>query len=202
MTGQKLLSIGKIYGAEIPTPHLMRGRNDKRRARNDGFLKFFLLCFFCLFTSFSAVVHAQQEKAASLYKESVKLFEDGSIDRAIEVVKEAINADPNYSEAHDHLGYVLLKKGQPDEAIDAFKSALKLNSRIRTSKTGLGLALLKKGDLKGAESILKDALTLNPYPSMTHYALGLVYEKLNDYEKAAYHFKEGIKLYKVRIGKE
>ncbi|MDP2277617.1 MAG: tetratricopeptide repeat protein [Nitrospirota bacterium] len=181
------------------------------RPRNDHFLSSFTRVVFLALTFTSAflpvvhVVHAQQvegDKAKALYNESVKLFEDGSIDRAIEVVKEAINADPNYSDAHTHLGYVLLKKGQPDEAIDAFKSALKLNSRIRASKTGLGLALLKKGDLKGAESILKDALILNPYPSMNQYALGLVYEKLNDYEKAAHHFKEGIKLYKARIGKE
>lgn len=73
---------------------------------------------------------------------------------------------------------------------------------MRTSKTGIGIALLKKGDLKGAESVLKGALILNPYPSMTHYALGLVYEKLGDYEKAIMHYKEGIKTYKVRIGKE
>ena len=164
----------------------------------------YLVVFLALtFTStFLPVVHAQQEKAASLYKESVKLFDEGNIDRALELIKESINADPNYSDAHTHLGYVLLKKGQPDEAIDAFNSALKLNSRMRASKTGLGLALLKKGDLKSAESVLKDALILNPYPSMTHYALGLVYEKLNDYEKAIHHFKKGIKLYKVRIGKE
>lgn len=183
----------------------MEQRFRRLSPKNNENVIFFLLCLFCLFIFFEPVVFAQQaegDKAKALYSESVKLFDEGSIDSAIEVVKEAINADPNYSEAHDHLGYVLLKKGHPDEAIDAFNSALKINSRMRTSKTGLGLALLKKGDLKGAESILKDALILNPYPSMTHYALGLLSEKLNDYEKATYHFKEGIKTYKVRIGKE
>ncbi|MBI3378340.1 MAG: tetratricopeptide repeat protein [Nitrospirae bacterium] len=173
--------------------------------RNDGFLKFFLLCLFCLFIFFPPVVFAQQvegDKAKAFYRESVKLFEDGNIDRAMDVVKEAIKADPNYPDAHDHLGYILLKKGQLDDAISAFNSALKINPMMRTSKTGIGLALLKKGDLKGAEAILKDALILNPYPSMTHYALGLVYEKLNDYEKAIVHFKEGIKTHKVRVGKE
>jgi len=166
------------------------------------FLTFFVVFLLYLYLFSLPVVYAQNEKAVSLYKESVKFFEDGSIDRAIEAIKEAINADPDYPEAYDHLGYMLLKKGQVDEAINAFNSALKINPRMRTSKTGIGIALIKKGDLKGAESILKEALILNPYPSMTHYALGLVYEKLGDYEKAIMHYKEGIKTYKVRIGKE
>ncbi len=175
----------------------------KQKSTNILYLVVFLaLTFTSTFTCFLPVVFAQQEKAVSLYKESVKLLEDGNIDKAIEAIKEAINADPNYPEAYDHLGYILLKKGQIDEAINAFNSALKINPRMRTSKTGIGLALMKKGDLKGAESILKDALILNPYPSMTHYVLGLVYEKLNDYEKAIAHFKEGIKTHKVRVGKE
>jgi len=162
-------------------------------------------CFltFIFASTFSFLpVYAQQEKAVSLYKESVKLFKDGSVDGAIEVIKEAVNADPNYPEAYDHLGYMLLKKGQFDDAINAFNSALKINPRMRTSKTGIGFALLKKGDLKGAESVLKEALMLNPYPSMTHYALGVVYENMGDYEKAITHYKAGIKTYKVRVGKE
>jgi len=156
-------------------------------------LSFLLGCLLYLYLFSLPVVYAQHEKAVSLYKESVKLFEDSSIDRAMEAIKEAINANPNYPKAYDHLGYMLLKNGQIDEAINAFNSALKINPRMRTSKTGIGLALMKKGDMKGAESILKDALILNPYPSMTHYVLGLVYEKLGDYEKAIMHYKEGIK---------
>ncbi|MCL4456104.1 MAG: tetratricopeptide repeat protein [Nitrospirae bacterium] len=179
-----------------------KGRSRLRLRKNFAEFIRFLTLTLALTFSFASVVFAQQEKAVSLYNEAVKLFDEGSIDKAVEVIKEAINADPNYSEAYDRLGYILLKKGQLDDAINAFNSALKINPRMRTSKTGIGLALMKKGDLKGAESILKDALILNPYPSMTHYVLGLVYEKLNDYEKAIAHFKEGIKTHKVRVGKE
>jgi len=137
-----------------------------------------------------------REKAESLIKESAVLSEDGNIDKAIEVCKEAVKADPDYAEAHDQLGQMLLKKGSYDEAISSFKSGLKINPRLRSAKTGIGFALLKKGDLKGAETVLKEALMLNPYPSMAHYALGLVYEKLNDYDKSVNQFKEGIQKYK------
>jgi Tfp pilus assembly protein PilF len=137
-----------------------------------------------------------KEKADTLLKEASSLYNEGNMDKALTNVKEAIAIFPEYPEAYDQLGYVLLKKGQLDDAINAFNSALKINPRFRTSKTGIGLALLKKGDTSGAETILKEALTLNPYPSMTHYALGLVYEKLNDYDNSTAQFKEGIKSYK------
>ena len=149
-----------------------------------------------IFQSDYAVAEEAKEKADALLKEASSLYNDGDMDKALSTVKEAIPIYPEYPEAYDQLGFVLLKKGQLDDAINAFNSALKINPRFRTSKTGIGLALLKKGDTSGAEAVLKEALTLNPYPSMTHYALGLVYEKLNDFENSTYHFKEGIKTYK------
>ena len=166
------------------------------------FLHLFLyLCLLSLPAVFMPVskVYARQEnrgRAESLYRESVALFEDGNIDKAIELVREAIKADPNYPDAYNQLGYMLLKKGQIKEALDAFNLALKINPRLHSSKTGIGLALLREGDTKRAEAVLKEALILNPSPSMAHYALGLVYEKLGDYKKAIYQFKRGIKKYK------
>ena len=160
-----------------------------------------LASIFILYALFISPLQANaeqdaKEKADALLKEASSLYNEGNMDKALTTVKEAIAISPEYPEAYDQLGFVLLKKGQLDDAINAFNSALKINPRFRTSKTGIGLALLKKGDTSGAEAILKEALTLNPYPSMTHYALGLVYEKLNDFENSTLQFKEGIKTYK------
>ena len=161
----------------------------------------FLASTIILFTLFLNPLEAKAEedvkqKADALLRESSSLLNDGETDKALNTANEAIKIYPEYPEAYDQLGFVLLKKGLLDDAINAFNSALKINPRSRTSKTGIGLALLKKGDLNGAETILKEALTLNPYPSMAHYALGLVYEKLNDFEKSTHQFKEGIETYK------
>jgi Flp pilus assembly protein TadD len=137
-----------------------------------------------------------REKAVSLVKESVSLSKAGNLDKAEELVREALKADPNNAEACDQLGKVLLRKGLNDQAADAFNAALKINPRLNSSKTGLGVALFRKGDLNGAETALKEALRNNPYPSQTHYALGLVYEKQDQYDKALFEFKEGIRTFK------
>ncbi len=166
-----------------------------------SYLRILLSCvsFISLVFLVPAAAHAQQAdggKAVSLYKESVQLLNDGNVDKAVEVAKEAVKSDPEYAEAYEQLGDALYKKKQYDEALSAYNSALKINPLSHLAKIGLGLALLKKGDANSAETVLKEAVRANPYPSMAYYALGLVYEKLNDYDKAVYHFKEGIRTYK------
>lgn len=154
-----------------------------------------LFAFFALLLSL-VNVYAQEEGrdgAPSLYRESIELFDNGDVRNAIEKMNAAIKAAPEYAEAYDKLGYMLMSTGEYDSALSAFQSALTKNPGMRTSKYGIGFALLEKGDLKGAESKFTDALTLNPYPSMAHYGLGLVYERLEEYEKAVKHFKEGIR---------
>jgi tetratricopeptide (TPR) repeat protein len=150
---------------------------------------------FCLFSSQAEQVYAQDEagdKASVLYRESFELFDNGDVTGAIDTINKAIKANPDYPEAYDRLGYMLLHKGDYDAALGAFQSALEKNPALRTSKSGLGFALLGKGALKEAESQFMAALALNPYPSMAHYGLGLVYERLTEYENAVLHFKKGI----------
>ncbi len=177
------------------------------RSKKGGFSSVLLHFFFYLYILSLPVVflpvpnvYAQQENIVKtgplLYRESVTLFEDGNVDKAIELVQEAIKAKPKYAQAYNRLGYMLLKKGRINDALDAFESAMKINPALHSSQTGTGLALLKKGDAKGAETIVKKALILNPHPSMAHYVLGLVYEKLKDYKNAIKQFKEGIKTYR------
>lgn len=160
------------------------------------FLQLSLLACSIFLLSFPASASEGRQKASTLLKEAVVLYESGNYDRAAELLTEALKADANYPEVHDQLGYALLKKKDFEGAMNSFNAALKINPRFRTSRTGIGLVLYNKGDLKGAEETLKEALTLNPYPAMTHYALGLVYEKLGAYEKAIHHFKEGLRTFK------
>jgi tetratricopeptide (TPR) repeat protein len=167
-----------------------------------GFSLYFiplLLCFLFLplFPAFEAYAgEKNRERADSFYRKAGELFDSGDVGNAVEAIKKALKADPEYPEAYDMLGHMLIKKGEFDDAIASFNSALKINPRLRTSKTGIGFALLGKGDLKEAESAFMAALKLNPYPSTAHYGLGLVHEKLKDYEEAIHHFKEGIQKYR------
>lgn len=177
---------------------MTKGRSIRHVAAERVFFTlFFLLACLCpLLPVTETCAQEGRDRAASLSGEAAKLSDAGNLERAVEVCREAVKADPAYPEAYDQLGYLLFRKGSFDEAVGAFKSALRINQGMRTSRTGLGLALLKTGDTQGAEAVLREALSMNPYPSMTHYALGLVHEKKGDYEKAVLEFKEGIRTFR------
>ncbi len=154
-----------------------------------------LLCLWALLLqpSGAGAVEGGRERAAALYREAVRLQEEGELERAAALLRDALAADPDYAEAYDRLGYVLLRKGEVEQALRAFRSALEINPRLQSARTGVGFALYRKGELREAEEVLKEALVLNPYPSMTHYVLGLVYEGLKDYDRAIAHYKKGIR---------
>jgi tetratricopeptide (TPR) repeat protein len=157
----------------------------------------------CLYLLLPSVIHVyaqdgDRDRASTLYREAVEFFDNGDVSNAIETINNALKANPDYPEAYDSLGYMLIQTGDFDGALSAFQSALERNPALRTSKSGLGFALLAKGDMKEAESKFMEALTLNPYPSMAHYGLGLVYEGLKEYENAVEHFKKGIRKHKSR----
>ncbi len=164
-----------------------------------NFMLFFLLLCIYLTSFHTEEVYAKERDAGetSVYKNAIELFESGNTDKAIDTMKKLLQANPDNAEAYERLGSMLLRKGELDEAVNAFNTSLKINPRLHSAKTGKGFALLRKGDIKEAESTFKDALKLNPKPSMTYYGLGLLYEGLKDYEKAAIHFKEGIRKYKA-----
>jgi tetratricopeptide (TPR) repeat protein len=127
--------------------------------------------------------------------EPAGIYVGGSLDKAIEGLRELIKSNPFLPDCHIRLGYLLLKKDSNDEAIREFEKALQLVPRSHRAKIGKGIALAHKGDLKAAETIFKDALILNPDPMKVYYELGLVYEKMGYLPKALSEFKEGISRY-------
>jgi tetratricopeptide (TPR) repeat protein len=170
---------------------------EPRKSTFNFMLLALLLCVYLTsFHSEEVYAKGRDTEEASVYKNASELFESGDTDKAIDTMKKLLQEQPDNAEAYERLGSMLLRKDELDEAFNAFNTSLKINPRLHTAKTGKGFALLRKGDIQEAESTLKDALILNSKPSMTYYGLGLLYEGLKDYEKAAIHFKEGIRRYK------
>lgn len=77
------------------------------------------------------------------------------------ILEHVLTIDPNYSDAIDHLGRLLLREGKPDRALpylarfaDAYPSD--------NSLVSLGTAYLQLGKLDSATSTLRAALAINP----------------------------------------
>ena len=85
----------------------------------------------------------------------------GHFDTAEWILEHALTIDPNYSDAVDHLGRLLLREGKADKALPylaRFANAYPSDNSL----VSLGTAYLQVGQLDSAASTLHAALELNP----------------------------------------
>jgi protein O-mannosyl-transferase len=90
------------------------------------------------------------------------LFQQKSVDQAIEMYHRSLQIAPDFIDAHDDLGNALLAKGQLDEGIAEFEKVLKINPAHPRAHSNLGVALFRKGRLDDAIAHLEQAVKSKP----------------------------------------
>jgi predicted CXXCH cytochrome family protein len=116
------------------------------------------------------------------------------LSRAISFYKEALERDPDFSPAREHLGVVLRQAGQSPEALDVLHTAASLVPDHPDIWIQLGLtyrALNKNSQAVGA---FEKALTIDPESTEAHNNLGILWLSANDPTKAAAAFREAIRI--------
>ena len=108
----------------------------------------------------------------------------GRIEPAIASYRAALAINPDYAEAHDNFGQMLLRLRRVEESITHFRRAVALAPGMVSALSNLGSALSKNGDAQAALPYLKKALEQVPdyYPALI--GLGNVHTKLHQHDKA------------------
>jgi tetratricopeptide (TPR) repeat protein len=91
------------------------------------------------------------------------LMQQGRIDEAIGLFREAIRKRPDYFKPYANLGAAWARKGKTDKAIDLYAKALELNPRDAATHLNMGLALARCGRKRQAASHLRQFITLAPH---------------------------------------
>jgi TolB-like protein/DNA-binding winged helix-turn-helix (wHTH) protein/Tfp pilus assembly protein PilF len=105
----------------------------------------------------------------------LKLYSEWNFDGAASEMKQALELNPNYAQAHDWLGYVLTARENFKDANTEFLKALSLDPASVPIHTDLGFELHYSGDQPGAMKALNEALALNPRFPLAHFWRGRVY---------------------------
>ena len=77
-----------------------------------AFVFFTVMCIAS--SAFAQVGVSQENKAAALNNQGLRLFASGQTDSAIMLYKEALAIDPNYREALSNLGLAFDKEGNEE----------------------------------------------------------------------------------------
>ena len=103
---------------------------------------------------------------------------------------------PNFAEAHNNWGTVLLHAGEFDYAIEQFRAALAIRPGFASAHLNLGYALLGNQNFESAESEFRKAATLVPEMAAAHLELGLLVATRNGSltQDARTELEEGLRL--------
>ncbi len=124
------------------------------------------------------------EEMGSLRERGIAAFRRGEAEAAVELLKRAIEADPDSTVAANDLGSVLAQLGRIAEAISAFRFAIELAPAYPEAHNNLANACQMTGDLEEAVAGYEQALQLCPDYAEAYRNLASALRRLGRMEEA------------------
>lgn len=108
--------------------------------------------------------------------------------------QRAIEADPDFADAHCNLGSVYFNQNRRDRARSCFERAVAIQPRHVEANLNLGTLCEEAGADESALRHYRTALEADPLYPDTHVSLALVYEKLELPRTARAHWRRYLQL--------
>lgn len=105
--------------------------------------------------------HIMSEQAKELVLQAVDRFQQGKVDDAINLAREAIDMAPRASEGFSILGIALASKGENDDATIALQTAIRNSPYSAAHYYNLGLHYFALGQKTDAYSMAQEAIRNN-----------------------------------------
>lgn len=133
-------------------------------------------------------------RAMNLYSQSRLAALDGDYPAALNLLREAIQMDPESAFLHFAAGDMKLKIGQTAEALDFLKKAIQLDPSYRPPFVMAGSIMAAAGKDWDAADYLRKAVKLDPSKEDAYLHLAISLTRLYEYEEAVASLKNLIKL--------
>ena len=110
-----------------------------------------------------------------------------SLEEAVEAYRKAIEASPDWVEAHINLGTALYQLNRMEEALREFEAAVQFEPNNGLAEFNLGCVLEQLGEADEAMKHLLQAIELCPTLPEAHLNLALAYEKGGQIQNSVRH---------------
>jgi len=123
-------------------------------------------------------------------------WEAENYEQAKTAFQQAIDLDPEYSDAYNNLGILYMRDKEYAKAESAFQKALQNPLYLTPEKALVNLGKLKEAqnDNGAAEQYYRHAIKLKPAFFQAYYNLGMLFYRLDDFKLAATVFDQAVKL--------
>jgi len=123
-----------------------------------------------------------------------QLLETGQTDRAIALLREVVQQQPNLAAAHYMLGNAYMQANQNDAAVKELLKAVGTDGDNPNFKLNLGVAYLRNGDPLPAIHQFQEILTKNIKNQKAQIDLGIAYYTAKQYDSALVAFSASLVL--------
>ncbi|HTY19451.1 MAG TPA: tetratricopeptide repeat protein [Myxococcota bacterium] len=110
-------------------------------------------------------------------------------DAAIEAYRRAIEADPDFADAHCNLGTIYHQQERPEEAAACYRRALACDPKHVEANLNLASLFEEQGRNEAALAHYKAALRVDPLRGDAQLSTALLYEKLGLRRRARDHWR-------------
>jgi tetratricopeptide (TPR) repeat protein len=110
-----------------------------------------------------------------------------SLGQAVEAYRKAVDASPDWVEAHINLGTALYQMNRMEEALSEFTAAVEFEPKNALAEFNLGCVFEQLGDADEAIKHLLRAIELAPTLADAHLNLALAYEKRGHIQNTIRH---------------
>lgn len=130
--------------------------------------------------------------ASALIRRALALRHGGDYERVVELLDDALRANPHNVVAQRLLGDAFVLQGLPGVAQPYYESALSARPDDAPSHRGLGFILQRQGNLDAALEHYRAALEAEPRSAETHNNLGTILAQRGDFRGARRHFEAAL----------
>ena len=131
----------------------------------------------------TTVAHSAED-VTQIFAQGMVAFRANELDKAIAAFKSVIKTEPDFVDAHYHLGLSYYRKAKFGQAITSLKQTLELLPWDLDVWIKLGMAYYKKGDFGQAVKAYQEAIKIEPNNIEVLNNLGMAYDELSRFDEA------------------
>ncbi len=137
---------------------------------------------------------------AEALAQAVEYHQAGDVQRAEQIYRQIVQADPNHAETWCYLGVACLGAGRMEEAVAHYQRAIRIRPDHAAAHSDLGIALSQLNRRDEAVASLREALRLSPDAAETLNNLAVVLGQQGQFEESEKCYRRCLELKPDYIG--